>query len=140
MTKQKLHVTLNPTRKIRTKTKKPKFLSIRLQLSPETTQISGEMITTADHQQQLNLFPLHPEDRDTHDDNVEFLLSGSDGRATSLTGLLDDRSASSSGEDNNETVSPSSVTYALQLNNSQMIEIFVVTFRNLFSSLKYYIL
>ncbi|KAM7506561.1 hypothetical protein LguiA_017014 [Lonicera macranthoides] len=121
MTKQKIRVTLNPTRKIRTKTKKPKFLSIRLQLSPETTQISGEMITTT-HQphQQLNLFPLHPEDRDTHDDNVEFLLSGSDGGATSLTGLLDDRSVSSSGEDNNETVSPSSVTGAYGVQDREL--------------------
>ncbi|KAK4282299.1 hypothetical protein QN277_013695 [Acacia crassicarpa] len=75
-----------PRRKNRTKTRRPKFLSLRLQLS------SNQSDPMTLHQQ-LNLFPLHPEnlihDKDVmHDDhNVAFLFT-SHGPAT-LNGLLE---------------------------------------------------
>lgn len=76
-----------PHRKNRTKTRKPKFLSLRLQLSSD--QSSNPM---THHHQQLNLFPLHPEnlihDKDImHEDhNVAFLFTSHD--TATLNGLL----------------------------------------------------
>lgn len=91
-----------PARRSRTKTRKPKYLSLRLQLSKQTetpvrtpsSEIT-EMTSSRDQQQQqqLNLFPLHPEnlvdddDRHAADDNNVALLFNSDGGA-SLNGLL----------------------------------------------------
>ncbi|XP_057983141.1 zinc finger protein CONSTANS-LIKE 6 [Malania oleifera] len=82
-------VTVKPARKTRTRTRKPKFLSLRLQLSPENSQESSE-ITRHGHRRrrnQLNLFPLHPENLvEAHDENVADLFCA-DGGAT-LAGLL----------------------------------------------------
>ncbi|GAV85026.1 CCT domain-containing protein [Cephalotus follicularis] len=77
-----------PSRKIRTKTRKPKFLSLNLQLSSLQKM-------THQQQQQLNLFPLHPEnlveDKDIviHDDHVaSFLFDDTATDTTTLYGLL----------------------------------------------------
>jgi hypothetical protein len=103
---------LKPARKSRSKTRKPKFLSLRLELSSENSQNSNQMThspKTNHHEQyqkqhQLNLFPLHPEnlveDKDMiHDENVAFLFSaaGGGGATTTLNGLL--AGVSSSEED-----------------------------------------
>lgn len=74
--------TLKPARKIRTRTRKPKYLSLRLKLSAENSQDSGQK------PHQLNLFPLHPEEKDMHDENVACLLASHAG--ATLTGLLED--------------------------------------------------
>ncbi|XP_057491017.1 zinc finger protein CONSTANS-LIKE 7-like [Actinidia eriantha] len=106
----------DPPRKSRTKTRKPKFLSLRLQLSPgEKKQRSREMTKTPPaatrHQQQLNLFPLHPENLvDTHDDNVARFFDAADGGATTLTALL---GGGSSSEEN-----APSLTYAYDAQDS----------------------
>lgn len=99
--------------KTRTKAKKPKFLSLRLQFPAEEavkTRRIGEtraaaesvevFITTspaADSESHgLNLFPLHPgnqlQDREIaqYQENVAYFFSATDGGATSLTGILDD--------------------------------------------------
>ena len=84
-------VSLRPARKTRTKTRKPKFLSLRLELSSDNSQESGETMTRNHHHHQLNLFPLHPEnlvdDKDMHDENMAYFFAASDGGAT-LNGLL----------------------------------------------------
>ncbi|KAK3002363.1 hypothetical protein RJ639_020318 [Escallonia herrerae] len=121
-------VNLKPARKSRTKTRKPKFLSLRLEISPENSQQPGKMTTatntnsSTDHQQ-LNLFPLHPEnlveDKEmAHEENVaNYFFSAADGGASStLTGLLrvdTSTSTTSSDEDNkrNSTLSPASLKY-----------------------------
>ncbi|KAF8390556.1 hypothetical protein HHK36_025083 [Tetracentron sinense] len=86
MTDSKTTLSPKPARKTRTKTRKPKFLSLRQELSPGNTQESGEM--TQHHQ--LNLFPLYPEnlyeEKEIHDDNVAHFFDV-DGAAT-LNGLL----------------------------------------------------
>ncbi|KAG8366917.1 hypothetical protein BUALT_Bualt16G0017800 [Buddleja alternifolia] len=92
-------------RKSRSKAKKPKFLSLRLQFpanESEEIKRSSEMRSAggggggASKSKQLELFPLHPEinqveDRDSndHENDVAFFFSAADGGATSLTGLLD---------------------------------------------------
>ncbi|CAK9180449.1 unnamed protein product [Ilex paraguariensis] len=98
--------TLKTAHKTRTKTKKPKFLSLRLELSPENTQQSVKMATTTTphdcRKHQLNLFPLHPEsiveDKETHDDNVANFFSTADGGATTLTALFGTSGSSSEDE------------------------------------------
>ncbi|XP_017237142.1 zinc finger protein CONSTANS-LIKE 6 [Daucus carota subsp. sativus] len=91
-------------RKSRSKTRKPKFLSLRLQLSPETTSDMAE----TDRRHQLDLFPLHPEnlvdDKDSHEDNnvAYFFSSVDNGGAATLTGLLG-ANTSSSGCDGDQT-------------------------------------
>ncbi|XP_052198046.1 zinc finger protein CONSTANS-LIKE 7 [Diospyros lotus] len=108
-------LTLKPARKTRTKTRKPKFLSLRLQFSPETGPPSCRMTTaiTADHRhQQLNLFPLHPEhqlvyDKDTQDENVAYFFDSADGGATTLTTLLGPGSST----EEEENVRSPSLTY-----------------------------
>lgn len=91
-----------PLRKTRTKLKKPKYLSLRFQLSHKASQHCKKTKPKSDRtvvnnavvdDQQLNLFPLHPQndhhedhDRDEHDE-VAFLFSNSGGSAT-LNGLL----------------------------------------------------
>ncbi|XP_028772432.1 protein CHLOROPLAST IMPORT APPARATUS 2 [Neltuma alba] len=91
-----------PRRKNRTKTRKPKFLSLRLQLSSNQSDPMA-------HHQQLNLFPLHPEnlihDRDVmHDDGNVALLFTSYGPAT-LNGLLEQDSTTTTTTTTNTTVS-----------------------------------
>uniref|UniRef100_A0A5B7BDM9 CCT domain-containing protein n=1 Tax=Davidia involucrata TaxID=16924 RepID=A0A5B7BDM9_DAVIN len=123
MISKKTRVTLRPARKTRTRTRKPKFLSLRLQLSPENTQQSGEMATAAATKlHQLNLFPLHPENnlvedhKDAHDENVEYFFAAADGGgATTLTSLLGG-AGTSSDEDN--MLSPS-LTYACRGQDSE---------------------
>ncbi|XP_062105570.1 zinc finger protein CONSTANS-LIKE 16 [Humulus lupulus] len=96
-----------PARRSRTKTRKPKYLSLRLQLSKETendvvlTPSSEITEMTSSRHHQLNLFPLHPENLvndATADDNVA-LLFNSDGGASSLNGLLPTATAMSEEED-----------------------------------------
>ncbi|KAF8408355.1 hypothetical protein HHK36_007504 [Tetracentron sinense] len=64
------------------KPRKPMFLSLLQEVSPE----SGEMT----HQNQLNLFPLHPEnlfeEKDIHDENVAYFFHADGG--ANLNGLL----------------------------------------------------
>lgn len=131
MIKKETTATLSPARKSRTKTRKPKYLSLRLQISPENTQQSGENMpsTGDDHRHQLNLFPLHPEnlveDKDPHDDNVAYFFSTVDGGATTLTALLGPGASSSAShhEDNNAaTLSPESLTYAYGGQDSEEVE------------------
>ncbi|CAL5325341.1 unnamed protein product [Camellia sinensis] len=102
-------LTLKPSRKTRSKTRKPKFLSLRLEL----TQQSGEMTTTtisAATRRQLNLFPLHPETSSVEEkDTVAYFFDSADGGATTLTTLL---GTGSSSEDDTTAVSPPSLTYA----------------------------
>ncbi|KAJ8750201.1 hypothetical protein K2173_014116 [Erythroxylum novogranatense] len=95
----KTRVPSKPTRRTRTKTRKPRFLSLKLALSAnKKTQTPQENATNVLHKQQLNLFPLHPEhlvhDRDMQDDHVAdqvaFLFETStDDTSTTLQGLLD---------------------------------------------------
>ncbi|KAK7338568.1 hypothetical protein VNO77_19183 [Canavalia gladiata] len=77
-------------RRNRTKTRKPKFVSLRLKLSQPKN-----MAQPPAQQPQLNLFPLHPEnlveDKDMHEENNVAFLFSSDGGAT-LNGLLEDDS------------------------------------------------
>jgi hypothetical protein len=93
---------IKPARKTRTKTRKPKFLSLRLKLSSDNSQNSTQMTHNCktnhhDQHHQLNLFPLHPENLvedhkvDIHDENVAFLFNSEGeggGGATTLNGLL----------------------------------------------------
>ncbi|XP_048328084.1 uncharacterized protein LOC107415240 [Ziziphus jujuba] len=97
---------LKPARKSRTKTRKPKFLSLRLELSQQQQQqqsttptnsssINNNMSSSSRHHQ-LNLFPLHPENMvddklaaDINDDNnVAFLFHSEGGGGATLNGLL----------------------------------------------------
>ncbi|CAL0323253.1 unnamed protein product [Lupinus luteus] len=79
-------------RRNRSKTRKPKFLGLNLQLS----QLK-QNTTVMQQQQQLNLFPLHPEnntvveEKDMHEENNVALFFSSDGGAT-LNDLLQDES------------------------------------------------
>ncbi|KAI3463062.1 hypothetical protein Pfo_019725 [Paulownia fortunei] len=119
------------SRKSRTKAKKPKFLSLRLQFpaneTEENKRFSGmrpsAAAAAATYSQQLNLFPLHPEnqveDKESHDhENVAFFFSATDGGASTLNGLLDTSAAAaetnSSHNNNNssrlEYLSPSSAS------------------------------
>ncbi|KAJ0692647.1 putative transcription factor C2C2-CO-like family [Helianthus annuus] len=105
------------TRKSRTKLRKPKYLSLRLQLTPPPMPPTNHH----DHkQQQLNLFPLHPEnlvEQDKLDEepimaNMFSSCDDVDGAATTLTGILCTE-AKDEKEDNvhdtNNVPSPSSV-------------------------------
>lgn len=127
------------SRKSRTKAKKPKFLSLRLQLSPDETKTpeksieipTSEAVTDACHQ--LDLFPPHPENlveekyTYTHDqDNVAyFFTTGDSGATTTLTGLLDASTITTSSSNNNSisitSLSPSApLTYAYGGQNSEL--------------------
>ncbi|KAJ6949402.1 protein CHLOROPLAST IMPORT APPARATUS 2-like [Populus alba x Populus x berolinensis] len=88
---------LIPSRKTRSKTRKPKYLSLKLELSPKT-KTPQKSKTKMTHSKQLkNLFPLHPENlveqyKDMHEhDQVAFLLetASTDDTSTTLQGLLD---------------------------------------------------
>ncbi|KAF5961592.1 hypothetical protein HYC85_002801 [Camellia sinensis] len=109
MIDRKPTLTLKPSRKTRSKTRKPKFLSLRL----EVTQQSGEMTTTtisAATRRQLNLFPLHPETSSVEEkDTVAYFFDSADGGATTLSTLL---GTGSSSEDDTTAVSLPSLTYA----------------------------
>ncbi|XP_065879966.1 protein CHLOROPLAST IMPORT APPARATUS 2-like [Euphorbia lathyris] len=76
----------NPARKSRSKRRKPKYLSLKLELSPKIIMSP---------KQQLNLFPLHPENilQDKYDDQVSdhvaFLFETATDTSTSLHGILD---------------------------------------------------
>ncbi|GAB2278965.1 hypothetical protein Dimus_013634 [Dionaea muscipula] len=103
-------------RRARTKIRKPKFLSLRLELSPErTTQTSPTNYSTScSHQKQLTLFPLHPEntieekvDIIIHDENMAYLFAGADGGTTSLMGLLNADTTSEEDESAAAALSPS---------------------------------
>ncbi|XVF13984.1 hypothetical protein REPUB_Repub09cG0017300 [Reevesia pubescens] len=87
------NVSLKPSRKTRTKTRKPKYLSL-LHLEENLPQMSLNKIK---EQEQHNLFPLHPEnlveERETQYDNVSLLFNTTvedNVHAVTLTGLLDD--------------------------------------------------
>ncbi|XP_008230480.1 PREDICTED: uncharacterized protein LOC103329755 [Prunus mume] len=107
-------------RKSRTKTRKPKFLSLRSQLSlpkhdhdQDYYTVSDSTTTntmTAGQRHQLNLFPLHPgnlvdhqEKADMQDDNVA-LLFHSEGGAT-LNGLLTSTSTATTSTSTTTTMS-----------------------------------
>ncbi|CAI9758555.1 unnamed protein product [Fraxinus pennsylvanica] len=129
--------------KSRTKAKKPKFLSLRLQLSPDVTKTpekSTEIPTSSSDAaayggncHQLDLFPPHPENlveekyTYTHDqDNVAYFFSAGDGGATTtLNGLLDASNVTTSSSNDNSmsitSLSPSaSLTYAYGGQNSEL--------------------
>ncbi|KAK9272316.1 hypothetical protein L1049_002687 [Liquidambar formosana] len=118
MIKKKTTVSLKPARKTRTKTRKPKFLSLRLDISPENSQQSGEM---THHHHQLDLFPLHPEnlveDKDMHDENMAYFF-GPDGGASTLTGLLDVKTESAGISSEEDSISPPP-NYAYRGQNSE---------------------
>ncbi|KAK6913045.1 CCT domain [Dillenia turbinata] len=105
---------VNKTRKTRTRTRKPKFLSLKLQITPKNHPmiISNHKTAPPNHQHQLNLFPLHPENLYEEKDIVaDFFAADNDGGAT-LTGLLtatDDGSLTSAyaqdSEENTKTMS-----------------------------------
>ena len=78
----------------RTKTRRPKFLSLRLQLS-EPKNMDSQPKPKALQQPQLNLFPLHPEHHDMQEEQNVALLFSAEGGAT-LTGLLEEDSMSPS--------------------------------------------
>lgn len=121
---------IKAARKSRSKTRKPKYLSLKLELSPENTP---DMPTTGnnDRRHQLDLFPLHPEnlldEKDNHEDNnVAYYFSSVDnGGAATLTGLLG-ANTSCSGCDG-ETLSPESLTYAYGGQDSEEVEQLVRT-------------
>lgn len=121
---------IKAARKSRSKTRKPKYLSLKLELSPENTP---DMPTTGnnDRRHQLDLFPLHPEnlvdEKDNHEDNnVAYYFSSVDnGGAATLTGLLG-ANTSCSGCDG-ETLSPESLTYAYGGQDSGEVEQLVRT-------------
>ncbi|CAA2969796.1 uncharacterized protein LOC111389157 [Olea europaea var. sylvestris] len=132
------------SRKSRTKARKPKFLSLRLKLSPDETKTpekSTEIPTSSSEAaaayggncHQLDLFPPHPENlveekyTYIHDqDNVAYFFSAGDGGATTtLNGLLDDSNVTTSSFNNNSisitSLSPSaSLTYACGGKDSEL--------------------
>ncbi|PSR87532.1 Zinc finger protein like [Actinidia chinensis var. chinensis] len=110
----------DPPRKSRPKTRKPKFISLRQQLSPKKNKRSGHMTISPPsaahhhrHQEQLNLFTLHPENLvDTHEDIVVRFFEAADGGATTLTALL------GGGFSSEENAPSSSLTYAYDAEDS----------------------
>ncbi|XP_076885117.1 uncharacterized protein LOC143534540 [Bidens hawaiensis] len=81
-----------PSRKTRTKLRKPKYLSLRLQL---TAIMPPPPPPTTDNKQLINLFPLRPEnlykDDHEHEHNMARIFSSCDdvdNAATTLTGIL----------------------------------------------------
>ncbi|EXC31406.1 Protein CHLOROPLAST IMPORT APPARATUS 2 [Morus notabilis] len=90
------HNQLKPARKSRTKTRKPKFLSLSKEIKPQTTpKPTSEITEMTRHHHQLNLFPLHPENLvcdDRADEDAALLFhsdgGGGGGGAASLSTLL----------------------------------------------------
>lgn len=120
-TKQKSTVSLKPSRKTRTRRRKPKYLSLSLKLTPPLTSNKKIRRTLKKHQQQqqLNLFPLHPElnsvedNKDMHEDNnvvASFLFDTATDGTTTLDGLLTTTTATTTSEEGPR--SPPSLTYA----------------------------
>ncbi|XVF60151.1 hypothetical protein PTKIN_Ptkin08bG0021000 [Pterospermum kingtungense] len=101
-------VSVKYSRKTRTKTRKPKYLSL-VHLGENLPQMSNE-------QEQLNLFPLHPENlvedrEDAQYDNVSLLFNTTEEdnvHAVSLNGLLD--SENSDNHKNETTTTNTTVT------------------------------
>ncbi|KAL5793300.1 hypothetical protein ACOSP7_001894 [Xanthoceras sorbifolium] len=116
--KRRTTASLKPARKIRTKRRKPKYLSLNLKLSPQKNPQSSNRKTkmAIRKQQQLNLFPLHPENqvednRDMHEDNnvvASFLFDAATDSTTTLDGLLSSTTTTS----DESPLSPPSLTYA----------------------------
>uniref|UniRef100_A0A2P2JX61 Uncharacterized protein LOC8260335 isoform X2 n=1 Tax=Rhizophora mucronata TaxID=61149 RepID=A0A2P2JX61_RHIMU len=100
---------LKPTRKTRTKTRKPKYFSLKLEISTKKKKEANPQESTnpkMPHKQQLiNLFPLHPENNlvisqdrssDMQDDQMDaaFLFqTASDDTSTTLEDVLDTNTA-----------------------------------------------
>ncbi|KAB2064643.1 hypothetical protein E1A91_A09G036100v1 [Gossypium mustelinum] len=117
---------LKHSRKTRTKTRRPKYLSLlhleeNLPQMPLTNNNENNNKEIAD--KQLNLFPLHPEnlveDRDTQYDNVSLLFDTTEGdgdHAVTLNGLLD-----SEGSDNykNEMATATTTTTATTVTSEE---------------------
>ncbi|XP_007031686.2 PREDICTED: zinc finger protein CONSTANS-LIKE 7 [Theobroma cacao] len=112
-------VSLKASRKTRTKTRKPKYLSLLHleenlpQMNLNTNTSSNNDNNKSNHQQQLNLFPLHPEnlveDKDTQYDNVCLLFNTTEEdnvHAVTLNGILDDESS----DYKNETTTTTTTT------------------------------
>lgn len=81
----------SPARKTRTKTRKPKFLSLRQEFSPESSELVHHPSQMG--RPQLTLFPLHPEnlfeEKEMHVDPVDYFFDHDDlGGVTSLHGIL----------------------------------------------------
>lgn len=91
------------TRKSRFKRKKPKFLSLRLELSPELTIMknSAKAATCRDHELNLNLCPQNQAEEEAI--AADFFAAATDGGAATLTALLGKESPS----DENDMVAPS---------------------------------
>ncbi|KAK4846827.1 hypothetical protein QYF36_022358 [Acer negundo] len=118
-------VSLKPSRKTRTKRRKPKYLSLNLKITPDNKnpKSSNNKAKMATHKQkqQLNLFPLHPEsnlvqvvdenrsDMHDQDNNVvaSFLFDAATDSTTTLNGLLSINTATSE----ESLLSPSPYTY-----------------------------
>ncbi|XP_010248760.1 PREDICTED: zinc finger protein CONSTANS-LIKE 6 [Nelumbo nucifera] len=114
-----------PARKTRTKIRKPKFLSLQRELSPESREMNHHPTannpTTTPHPQ-LNLFPLHPEnlfeEKDIPEHNVDYFFHDDDGGGATLNGLLGGGSSDgsvimmSSELEEDSFLSPSSLSYA----------------------------
>ncbi|KAI3474946.1 hypothetical protein Pfo_030257 [Paulownia fortunei] len=104
--------------KSRTMPKKPKFLSLRHQFPPDETK---KTLATDSHQR--NLFPLHPqnqvEERENHEhENVAYFFSAADGGATTLTGLLDNATASNSSHSTNDSSRPNNLSPSASLTHA----------------------
>ncbi|KAL8229102.1 hypothetical protein R6Q57_014002 [Mikania cordata] len=103
-------------RKTKTKPRKPKYLSLRRQLTqpPPMSTTTGHR----DQKQLINLFPLHPEnpvEQDKIDEEhsmAQIFSSCDDGAATTLTGILCSDDDDVQEEENTNNPSPSSVNYA----------------------------
>ncbi|KAI3452504.1 hypothetical protein Pfo_009168 [Paulownia fortunei] len=119
--------------KSRTMPKKPKFLSLRHQFPPDETKKTGSLTkmrqsstssaTLATDSHQLNLFPLHPqnqvEDRENHEhENVAYFFSAADGGATTLTGLLDNATATNSSHSTNDSSRPNNLSPSASLTHA----------------------
>lgn len=87
--------------KNKVKRRKPKFLSLSLELSEKKSPPSDHMIVSSSngsthdhHHHQLNLFPLHPEnlvddkESSAQEENVALFFAGAENSATTLNELL----------------------------------------------------
>ncbi|XP_076922025.1 uncharacterized protein LOC143583668 [Bidens hawaiensis] len=94
-----------PSRKTRTKLRKPKYLSLRLQL---TATMPPPPPPTTENKQLINLFPLHPENlyKDDQEHNMARIFSSCDdvdNAATTLTGILCSDDEDDDHEDDDQT-------------------------------------
>ncbi|XP_019183452.1 PREDICTED: uncharacterized protein LOC109178283 isoform X2 [Ipomoea nil] len=102
------------------RTRRPKFLSLRLQLAGDNKSDGGDCKTTSDGRPQLDLFPLHPENLTEEKDAAaeenyvaaEYnFFSAAESGATTLTGLLGAPSTSASSGGNKAFSSSDSLRY-----------------------------